>query len=335
MPSEDRVELALEALANPIETYRSAVIAAAEEVRGFLAARRGGAEGSDDGVAASLGAFASGRIDVSRFQSVVSSPGKEDDPDHLAKVEKAFEILCSISSGGQRAFYLNVSPGTRLRDAVATRLADVGRGFAAARIAGLAAVGALGNGNVEELSGPLGFDVWSSGERKLAPPLVVELEGSDLHAGELAEFLDGNVKLVLLVNGEAPPAALVRLITPSTFVLQTYETTELERMAAAEPPAIAVLVPESAASFLHDPALGKRIEDRLTIRRLPEKLPRKKLGGLSARQQQEELEQLRVLASTSELGGGAKAAPEADTQMTSVDKLAAWLLSQTDLSSPE
>lgn len=336
MPSEDRIEIALQALANPIETYHSAVVTAAEEVRGLLAARQGGEGDRDDNVAAGLGPFAAGRIDVSRFAKLLASAEHEEDPDNVVKVEKAFEILRSMSSDGTRAFYLKVSPGTRLRDAVAARLSDIGRGFAAARIAGLAALGALNSGNAEELSGPLGFDAWSSGERGLSPPLVVELEGSDLHATELAEFLDGNVKIVLLVNGDAPPAALVRLITPRTFVLQTTEAKELARVAAAEPPAIAALLPEGAASFVHDPALGERIGDRLAVHRLPEKIPRRKLGGISARQQQEELDQLRALSSAPEIPVASAVAPTSSTaQMTSVDKLASWLLSQTDLSSPE
>jgi hypothetical protein len=335
-PSDVRAELALEALTNPIEKYRSAIVTAAEEVRGLLATEEGGEGGRDDNVAAGLGPFAAGRIDVSRFAKLLSSAKHEEDPDNLVRVEKAFEILRSISSEVSRAFYLKVSPGTRLRDAVANRLSDIGRGFAAARIAGLAALGALNNGNAEDLSGPLGFDAWSSGERSLAPPLVVELEGSDLHATELAEFLDGNMKMVLLVNGDAPPAPLVRLITPRTFVLQTTEVKELARFAAADPPAIVALLPDSAARFVHDPALGERIEDRLAIHRLPESPPRKKLGGISARQQQEELDQLRALASATDVGTASAVAPEASaTQMTSVDKLASWLLSQTDLSSPE
>ncbi len=37
MPSDDRVERALAALAGPASVFRSAVVAAAEEVRGFLA----------------------------------------------------------------------------------------------------------------------------------------------------------------------------------------------------------------------------------------------------------------------------------------------------------
>ena len=87
--------------------------------------------------------FAAGRIDVSRFARLLDVGGAREDPGQLVQVEKAFEILRALSSGGPRAFYSKVSPGTHLRDAVASRFADMGRGFAAARIAGLAALGAL------------------------------------------------------------------------------------------------------------------------------------------------------------------------------------------------
>jgi hypothetical protein len=182
----------------------------------------------------------------------------------------------------------------------------------------------------------LGFEAWNTGERRLAPPLVVELEGADLRAADLSDFLDGNVKFVLLVNGEAPPAPLVRLITPSTFVLQTSDETGIDRFAAAKPPAIAAVMPSSAARFVHDPAGGDLLSDRLEIFQLPEKPPRKKLGGVSAWQQREELAQLQNLAR----GPGAPAttearAPEATKQVTSPEKLAAWLLLQTDLNNLE
>jgi hypothetical protein len=336
MASEERMDAALKALAGPIKTYRSAVVTTAEEVRGFLATHGDDEVSADVGVAAELGAFAAGRIDVDRFANLLADSREEKDPDTLRKVKKAYEVLRTLSSGGDDAFYLRVRPGARLRDAVADRLSEIGRGFAAARIAGLAALGALTNGQGEELLEPLGFHAWNKGERQLAPPLVVELEGADLCAADLAEFLDGNVKLVLLVNGDAPPAPLVRLITPSAFVLQTSDETGLDRFAAADPPAIAALMPASAARFVHDPAGGDLLRDRLEIVHLPEKPPRRKLGGASALQQREELDQLRALA---EYLGPAEDTTESTRapgpEMTSTDQLAAWLLSQTDLSDME
>jgi hypothetical protein len=165
---------------------------------------------------------------------------------------------------------------------------------------------------------------------------VVEIDGADLRAGELAEFLDGNMKIVLVVRGESSPAPLARLVTPSTFVLQTSDETGFERFAAFEGPAVAALVPESAARFMHDPAAGQGAGDRLDVIHLPEEMPKKTLGGMSVRQQIDELEQLKVLASCSgepvATTDGAEPVAERMVSDHPVDQLAAWLLSQADLS---
>ncbi len=332
MPSEERVKAALEAVAGVLEKHRSAVITTAEEVRGFLSAHRSQEETGDNGVAAGLGAFATGRIDSSRFASLTDS--EASDPETLSKVEAAFDILRQVSTGDDEAFYIELPKGGRLRDAIAARLAEIGRAFAAARVASLATVGALSNGKGADLE-PLAFDAWNSGERRLAPPLVVELDGADLRAGDLAEFLDGDMKIVLLVNGQAPPAPLVRLITPSIFVLQTSDEAELKKCADAEGPAVAALMPAGAARFVHDPSRGKSLAQRLEVQELPDKPVRKKLGGISAFEQNEELEQLRALAAAGPAADEAAAAGAPGEQMTSVDKLAAFLLQQTDLSDVE
>ncbi len=100
------------------------------------------------------------------------------------------------------------------------------------------------------------FRAWNKAERRFAPPLVVEVDGADLHAGALLDFADGREKIVLVVRGAMPPAPLVRCITPGTFVLQTVDGTRPRPLAAFDGPAIAALVPEGAAVFLHDPGAG-------------------------------------------------------------------------------
>ncbi len=337
MPSDSRIDKALQALAEPIERYRSAVVTTVEEVRGYLSSHRPDQERQNGSAAARLGAFAAGRINVERFSSVLSDEAP-DEPERLRKVEKAFDILRVISAGDESFFRVKLKPGTRLRDAIAARCAEMGRGFAAARVASMATAGRLGANGAEELLEPLGFERWNPAERQLAPPLVVELEGADLYAGDLAEFLDGNVKIVLVVNGEMAPAPLVRLITPSTFVLQTAGDVGLDRFARAEGPAAAALVPAKAAQFIHDPAAGSDPGKRLEILSLPEKPPKSPVGGMSVRQQLDELEQLKTLAREvqAETAAG-EAAPAAGPGpvASKVDKLAAWLLSQADLSDVE
>lgn len=336
MPSDSRIEIALRALADPIEKYRSAVVTTVEEVRGYLASHRADEERSDGNAEARLGVFAAGRIDAERFTSVLVDEGPEE-PERLRKVEEAFQILHDIAAGDDSLFHVRLKKGRRLRDAVAERWAEIGRGFAAARVAGLATAGKLSANGVKQQLEPLGFERWNATERQLGPPLVVELEGADLHAGDLAEFLDGSVKIVLVVNGEMAPAPLVRLITPSTFVLQTAGDMGLDRFAAAEGPAVAALVPPSAAQFIHDPAGGSSPGERLELISLPEGTPKNAVGGASVRQQVDELEQLRDLAGepSAETAEGGAVAPAAGPVATKVDKLAAWLLSQADLSNIE
>jgi hypothetical protein len=162
---------------------------------------------------------------------------------------------------------------------------------------------------------------------------VVEVQGSDLRAATLSEFLDGRQKIVLVVHGDCAPAPLARLISPSTFVLQTEDVTGIERFLGWDGPAVAALLPGAAARFVHDPARGSAPWDRLEIISVPETPPRKAIGGLSPLQQGEELELLRSLA-TRPAGVAAAAAPVIAVAAAAdpVDKLAAWLIGQADLS---
>lgn len=332
MPSDERMDTALRALAGPIEKYRSAVITAAEEVRGYLSSHASKGEGDDESVAAGLGRFAAGVIDVDRFSSLLENNAAAGDPATLEKVEGAYKILSDIAVGGDDVFRIELRSGARLRDAIGERWAEIGRAFAAARVAGMATVGSLNSRN-DKLLGPLSFERWNRAERQLAPPLVVELEGADLHAGDLAEFLDGKVKIALVVKGEAPPAPLVRLITPATFVLQTDGATGLDRFGEFDGPAVAALVPEGCARFVHDPDRGPELWERIEVAFIPEAVAGHPIGGLSTWQMAEELHQLRSLqvASAAAAERGDATAAGGVVADSPVDKLAAWLLSQADL----
>ncbi len=340
MPSDPRIEMALGALKGPIDDYRSALVTTAEEVRGFLADQRSRSFSSVTSVAAGLGQFAAGRIDVDRFSTLMADSTPHD-PATLEKVEKAFDVLRVLAAGGDDLFQVKLKSGSRLRDLVGARLAEIGRAFAAARVAGLASAGSLAAGRENNLLAPLGFEFWTQAERRMAPPLVVQLDGADLRPGELIEFLDGAQKIVLVVNGEMAPAPLVRLITPTTFVLQTAAEQGLDRFSASAGPAVAALVPEGAAQFVHDPAGGAEPWERLKLFHLPAAAPKRPVGGLSPRQQKEELDQLLLLArrpsgeAAPAPAPNGEAAVTATTSDTPVDKLAAWLLTQADLSNLE
>lgn len=340
MPSErdDRVRLALDALASPVQRYRTAVAATVEQVSRQLEAQRASADGRVAQLAAELGPLAAGRVDVEGLASFIGR-SEAVEPGALEAMEAALGTLRDLLARGEELFVVRVDGGGRLAEAVAAAFAEAGRAFGAARVVELAKSGSY---RAEEHQGWLAgfpFDAWSRAERRLAPPLVIEVDGRDLRAAGLAEFLDGAVKLVLVVRGEASPAALVRLITPGTFVLQTVDGSGLDRLAAAEGPGVAALVPEGAARFLHDPAAGREPWERLRVDFLPDSPPRRALGGMSAAQQAEELAQLRALVATpaagvtaAGVGPGAVGAAAPPAPADPVDKLAAWLLRQADLS---
>jgi hypothetical protein len=151
------------------------------------------------------------------------------------------------------------------------------------------------------------------------------VNGPDLRAEGLAEFLDGALKVVLVVRGDAPAAPLARLLTPGVFVAQSADGSELARLAAHPGAGVLALVPETAARFVHDPLGGPEWWDRLAISRLPDAAPPPRLGGRSAAQQREELAHLAALARRpAPLPAPASPAAPADP----AGQLAQWLLAQ-------
>ncbi len=337
MPSDDRVELALTALAGQRDAFRSALGTTVEQVQTFLSEHRSSQNGGVNRVAAELGPFAADRIDTDRLAKLFGGSLKLDTLT-VETIEKARDTMNELSQRNHDLFLVHVSPGGDLRTAVGRALEEIGRAFGAVRIFELTRSGSYrGNEHARSL-GSFPFQKWSKGERRLAPPLVVTVDGADLRAEMLAEFLDGSQKIVLVVRGACSPAPLVRLITPGIFVIQTHDGSGLEQLALYDGPGIGALVPESAARFVHDPRAGKYLGARLTLTHLPATEPKMSVGGQSGSQQAEELRQLRALADSTAGTGPVAATDSAATPVTPaapanpVDKLAAWLLSQADLS---
>jgi hypothetical protein len=338
MPSDDRVRLALDAFRGPIRAFASALVTTSDEVRRYLATCRFTWDGQVARVRAELGPLAAGRIDPERF-AALASDHREAGPAAIAAVERALDALTDLTGRGELLCRVEVPEGGGLHDAVARALGEIGRAFAAARLARDVRTGRWPAGAEAAAVDALPFARWTRSERRLAPPLVVSVQGGALRPAGLSEFLDGHLKLVLVVEGECPPAPLARLVAPGTFVLQTHDGAGLDRLAAFEGPGVAALVPDSAARFVHDPGAGLAAYDRLRIERLPDRPPRRALGGLSAAQQVEELELLRSLATRPAgaeprpAGAVAAAAPGGGPASADpTEKLAAWLLSRVDLS---
>lgn len=343
MPSDDPRAHALAALAVPRERFRSAVVGAVEEVRAFLAAHRPAFDGKATGQAREeLGAFGGGRIDPERFGALFAG-GPALDALSLARVEAALHELARIAGAGDEVFHAEVRLHADLHLVAGHALASAGRAFGAAQAVELIRSGRWDGERHGELLQPFPFRRWNRAERQIAPPLVVELEGAAAHAGGLAEFLDGEQKIVLVLRGHAPPAPLARLVTPSVFVMQTRDAADLARAGSFAGPAVAALVPEGAACFVHDPRAGRTLAERLTVSYLPEGEPAG-IDGYTAFQQREELALLRALSTAPEAPAPAAVpvteptAPEAAAPPPAppapagdADRLAEWLLRQSGL----
>lgn len=341
MPSDDRVERALEAVAEDRDAFRSAVAGAVDEVGGLLEKQRVPA-GEDRDRDSSLGQLAEGRIDPERFASVLEESGGLD-PGATELVERAHGVLEDVHRAGRDLFRLDLGADDDLRDRVASALARAGRAFGAARTVELA----RSNRFREEVHGDY-LDhfpqaMWNGEERGVAPPLVVRLPGEALRPAGLAEVVDGSLKLVLVVEGEAPAAPLVRLITPGTLVVQTDDPDALAPIREHDGPAVAALLPqgtERAARFLHDPAAEGTLAARLTVEGLPDRDDLRPVGRCTRSQQAEEIGQLGALALAADAApasgnGGPPGASGDEEAEDPADRLAGWLLRQSGLEGVE
>lgn len=335
MPSDDRVERALEAVAGDRDAFRSAVAGAVDEVRSLLEKERAPAGAASTG--ASLGPLAEGRIDAGRFASLFES-SEEMDPDAVELVEGALDVLSDLHGSGDDLFRLDLDPGRDPGDAAADALARLGRAFGAARTVDLVRSGRYRAEDHGDYLESFPHRMWNGEERGIAPPLVLRLRGSDLRPAALGDLLDGRLHVVLVVDGEAPPASLVRLITPGTLVIQDEDPGALSEMEDHDGPAAAALFPEESegvARFVHDPAREGGLSARLSVSHLPDEDSLRPVGGITRDHQAEELAQLRALhraaaaAEPSENGGPPDAEDAGETEPA--DRLAGWLLRQSGL----
>jgi hypothetical protein len=324
-PPEDRLRIALEATARQRAAYRSAVIAAHEHAKAILAAG-GGAERA----ALELGRFGGARIDAARF-AALEAPNAALDYSRRIRVEWAANVLRALAAGDDGAFVVDVPRGGDCRSTVARGFAQLGRAFGAAATVELIRAGHFESERHADLIEKLDFEQWGRSERRAAPPLVVRVNGADLRAGGVAEFLDGGVHIVLIVDGPCAPAPLMRLVTPGTAVVQTADATGADVFSRFEGPAVMALVPTPAACFVHDPNGGRAAWQRLRILNRPTTSPRKPLGGSSAWQQIEELRQLDSLAERPSLEGAPVESLVPAGSGDPTDRLASWLLDASGL----
>ena len=337
MPSDTALtSRALEALAPRVEAFHSAVATTEEEIRTFVAQRRGAGAFRAERAVMELGPFAVGRIDPQRF-ALLLDDDEELTPEAERVLERAEEVLSDFALAHDD-HVVRVEPGGDLRDAVRDRLAHVGQVFGVSRAVELARGGLYDPERHGAFLGRLEYRKWNRAERQLAPPLVVEVEPDDLLPAGLGEFLDGQVKIVLVVEGPTTPAPLARLITPGTYVLQTGDPEALRALAESPHPGIGLLfdeVRDTQARFVHDPEGGQAPWERLTVEHMPE---RPRVGrGRRPPAWLEDLAHLEMLAArpagVQASGNGTAPVVEgaAEPAASPADQLAAWLLTQTNL----
>lgn len=324
MPYDAKALEALTALSPAIDAYQARVTAVADRIKEYLDTNGDDTEAAHEG--ARLGEFAAGRIDLDRF-AALWEPADALDHSERRIVARARDVLRDIATWEKEQFIVNVPPGGRIAAALGNFLSDIGRGLGAMTVAELVRTRRFDDDDLDLFHGFPRFR-WTRAERGLSPPVIVTLDGADLWAGEAAQYLDGNQKVVLVVRSPAPPAPMVRLITPGTFVMQTCEVHALEMLLTTDGPAIAAVMPDGAAEFVHRPGATPS-HQRIVLTTRPQGA-RRGVEGWTTWQQQQELEQLYALA----------AAPPAAAQPTSdattadpAARLASWLLSHADAAS--
>jgi hypothetical protein len=132
-------------------------------------------------------------------------------------------------------------------------------------------------------------------------------------------------------------------------VLRTLDDAGLEQVANSADTAVAAMVPDGCALFLHDPGLGREAWQRMSIWNMP-RAPRQSLGGMSVWQMEEDLRHLTALAAGPVAAGPVAAGPVAAGPVAAgestpraggapapgaVDALSRWLLEQSSLSPEE
>ncbi|MBR9990147.1 MAG: hypothetical protein KFH98_10345 [Gemmatimonadetes bacterium] len=312
----------LAALRRPREAFDAALTSAIDELHTFLADQSAPVDEHVAQEAARLGQFAAGRIDIDRFSALVGR-GASVSPAALARIRRVHELLTAFRAQGDSLYNVRVDRGSDLRDIIRNALAARGRMFNAARHVELLRAGA----EINEPDDTLCFTRWLRSERLLAPPLVVEVEGSDLMTDGLSEYLDGAVKIVLLVNGPAPAAPLARLIAPNTYVMQTSDPEAVSGLGDFQGAGIAAVLPDGCARFTHDPARGAMLSKRLHVDLIPD-VPPRAIGRYNARRQAEEEGWLRELAQLADM---VRAEQQVQAELAPAgsepaDQLAGWLL---------
>lgn len=326
MQSDERVAAALSALRPRIAAFRLAVSGALERAQHTLASESG-----PNQARVALGDFAAGLIDPDRFAMISSGFGPLDAVGH-AIVERAAKALEALLRAGDEDFVVDVHAGTSVAAAVRARMAHLGPAFGAATVVDLVRRRNYDPAQHDFPFETYPFERWTAAERRLAPPLVIRLDGRDLDVFELGPLIDGWVRLVLLVTEPCTAAPLARLVSPGVFVAQVGDVKVLERVTDLDGPAIIAVMSGSEARFIHDPRVGSAMWQRIELTHMPAAQPRKSLGARSAWQQRDDLSHLKALVQQPVLPANPAellVAPGVGGGFDPAERLTAWLLDQS------
>jgi hypothetical protein len=318
MQFEEKKACALDAVRSRIDQFHAALTVTNEQVRGLLVA----SNNNEDDRSEALGYFAKGKVDMERFNSFAPKT-KRIEADAEAPVRAAQEVLKSLLAEGDDLFVIDLADGRGLGHSLSVRLASIGRAFAAARVVDLAKNGAYKEDKHAATLEKFPYAQWNSTERGLAPALVVNVSGEDFKPSSVVPLLDTNMKIIFNVIGDAPAAALSRVISPRVFVQQIIGEPDLKAFSDYKGIAVAALLPETAVSFVHDPSAGSTTYERFVSIAFPKEVRKRPIGGISPAQQAEDYTLLESLSVPPEIAGEATSDP--------AGKLSAWLLSQTNL----
>lgn len=318
MQFEEKKACALDAVRPRIDQFHAALAVTYEQVRGLLA----GSGDSEADRSEQLGYFARGKVNSERFNTFASKPAHIA-PEADAPVRAARDILKSLLEEGDKLFVIDTIPGRGLGHQLSVKLAHIGRAFAAARVVALAKNGAYKEDKHAESLMRFPYAIWNSSERALAPGLVVNVSGEDFKPSSIVPLLDTNMKIIFNVSGDAPAAALARVISPRVFVQQITGEPDLKAFKAYKGIAVAGFLPDTAVDFVHDPSAGSTTYERFVSITFPKEVRKRPIGGISPAQQAEDYTLLESLSVPPEIAGEAASDP--------AGKLSAWLLSQTNL----
>lgn len=318
MQFEEKNACALDAVRTRIDQFHAALTVTSGQVRGMLSASNNTEEDRSE----TLGFFAKGKVNLERFNSFAPKT-RRIEADAEAPVRAAYEVLKSLLAEGDNLFIIDMDEGKGLGHSLSVRLASIGRAFAAARVVDLAKNGAYKEDKHAATLERFPYAMWNSSERALAPALVVNVSGEDFKPSSVVPLLDTNMKIIFNVSGDAPAAALSRVISPRVFVQQITGEPDLKAFTAYKGIAVAAFLPDTAVSFIHDPSAGSTTYERFVSISFPKEVRKRPIGGISPAQQAEDYSLLESLSVPPEIAGEAASDP--------AGKLSAWLLSQTNL----